>query len=108
MRGEMVAGPITTSSLVGAGILSGAGAGLVMSPLLVDLSRRSHDADRGSAFSLWSAALACSLVLGSIGAAPVVAILGFSTTLTITLLGIVGAMVLTLADRGLRVAPDRG
>ena len=59
-----------------AGVLSGAGAGLVMTPVLVELSRRSGDPDRGSAFSLFSAALALALVVGSIGGAPLVAALG--------------------------------
>lgn len=101
----LLAGPLSTAGLVVAGMLSGGGAGLVMSPVLVDLSRRSADADRGSAFSLFSASLAGALVLGSIGAAPLVGALGFSATLTMTLIGIAGAAVLTLADDGLRRAP---
>src|SRR4029077_5269217 len=46
----------TTPLLVLVGILTGAGGGLVITPLLVELSRRSRDADRGSAFSMFSAA----------------------------------------------------
>ena len=101
----LLAFPPTTPLLVIAGLLSGAGAGLVMTPVLVELSRRSGDADRGSAFSLFSVALAVALVLGSIGGAPIVATLGFEAALLATLIGIGGATALTLWDRGLRARP---
>jgi MFS family permease len=103
----LLALPPTTPLLVIAGLISGAGAGLVMTPVLVELSRRSGDADRGSAFSLFSAALAIALVIGSIGGAPLVATVGFSVTLLLTLVGIAGAAVLTLSDAGLRALPRR-
>jgi MFS family permease len=101
----LLAMPPTTSLLVIAGLLSGAGAGLVMTPVLIELSRRSGDADRGSAFSLFSAAQAGALVLGSIGGAPLVAAFGFEVTLLVTLAGITGAAALTLWDAGLRARP---
>jgi len=104
----LLAFPPTTPLLVIAGLISGAGAGLVMTPVLVELSRRSGDADRGSAFSLFSAAQAVALVLGSIGGAPLVAIFGFEVALLATLGGIGGATALTLWDAGLRVRPPRG
>jgi predicted MFS family arabinose efflux permease len=101
----LLALPATTFLLVVAGLLSGAGAGLVMTPMLVELSRRSGDADRGSAFSLFSAALAVALVLGSIGGAPLVAFFGFEVAMLATLGGIVGAVILTAGDAGLRARP---
>ena len=101
----LLALPPTTPLLIVAGLLSGGGAGLVMTPILVELSRRSGDADRGSAFSLFSAALASALVVGSIGGAPVVAIAGFEPALLLTLVGIVGAAAVSLSDRGLRSVP---
>ena len=101
----LLALPPTTPLLVIAGIISGAGAGLVMTPVLVELSRRSGDADRGSAFSLFSAALAVALVLGSIGGAPLVAAFGFEVALLATLAGMAGAAVLTIGDAGLRAHP---
>jgi predicted MFS family arabinose efflux permease len=76
-----------------------------MTPILVELSRRSGDADRGSAFSLFSAALAAALVVGSIGGAPLVATFGFEVALLVTLAGIGGAAAITLWDVGLRARP---
>ena len=104
----LLAMPLTTPLLVIAGVLSGAGSGLVMTPVLIELSRRSGDADRGSAFSLFSAALAVALVVGSIGGAPLVAAFGFEVAILATLGGIAGAAALTLWDRGLRAQPVRG
>jgi MFS family permease len=101
----LLALPPTTPLLVIAGVISGAGAGLVMTPILVELSRRSGDADRGSAFSLFSAALAAALVVGSIGGAPLVATFGFEVALLVTLAGIGGAAAITVWDVGLRARP---
>jgi MFS family permease len=93
--------PPATPVLVLAGALTGGGAGLVLTPLLVEISRRSTDADRGSAFALISAALAAALVLGSIGAAPIIASAGFEATILVTILGLAAATVVALADPGL-------
>lgn len=95
----------TTPVLVVAGVLTGAGAGIVITPLLVELSRRSSDADRGTAFSLFSAALAGALVVGSIGGAPLVAAAGFGAALVGTLVGLVLAALIAVADRGLAREP---
>jgi MFS family permease len=99
--------PLTTPLLIVAGLLGGVGGGLVMTPILVELSRRSADADRGSAFSLFSAALAMALVIGSIGAAPVIDTVGFAGALLAGLVGIVAAAVVAGADGGLRAQPHR-
>jgi MFS family permease len=104
----LLAMPPSTPLLVVAGLLSGGGAGLVMTPILVELSRRSGDADRGSAFSLFSAALASALVVGSIGGAPVVAWFGFEVALLVTLAGVGAATVVAVSDAGLRSSPIRG
>ena len=61
--------PPTTPLLMVAGTLTGLGGGLVITPMLVEISRRSRDADRGSAFALFSAANAGALAIGSIGGA---------------------------------------
>ena len=93
--------PPATPVLVLAGALTGGGAGLVLTPLLVEISRRSTDADRGSAFALISAALAVALVVGSIGTAPIIASAGFEATILVTIVGLVAATVVALADPGL-------
>jgi MFS family permease len=99
--------PPTTLLVIVAGLLGGTGGGLVMTPILVELSRRSTDADRGSAFSLFSAALAAALVIGSIGAAPLIATIGFSGAMLAGLAGVVGAAVVAVFDAGLRTRPRR-
>jgi MFS family permease len=95
----------TTPLLIVAGTLTGTGGGLVITPLLIELSRRSRDADRGSAFSLFSAANATALAVGSIGGALVVATLGFEVAMVTTLSAIATAALVTVLDPGLRSAP---
>lgn len=98
--------PATTPVLIVAGMLTGGGAGLVLTPLLVEISRRATDADRGSAFAMISAALAGALVLGSIGAAPIIATAGFEATILATIVGLALATLVALADPGLS-SPNR-
>ena len=97
----LLALPPTTPLLVAAGALSGAGGGLVITPLIVELSRRSADADRGSAFSLLSAANATALAIGSIGGALILSVAGFEVALLATLGGVLAAAILALLDDGL-------
>ena len=104
----LLALPPTTALLVAAGTLTGAGGGLVITPILVELSRRSGDADRGSAFSLFSAANASALAIGSIGGAVVIATLGFRAAILATLAGVVGAALLAALDQGLHRRPLSG
>lgn len=94
--------PLTTTLLVVSGLISGAGGAIVMTPILVELSHRSTDADRGSAFALFSGSLATAMAIGSIGGAPVVAILGLSAALVVGILLILVSIGLTLADPSLR------
>jgi MFS family permease len=96
----------TTPVLILTGFGIGAGAGLVMTPLLVEVSRRSTDADRGSGFSLFSASLATALVAGSIGAAPIIATVGFEGALIVTLGAVVVAAILAVSDSGMSRAPN--
>jgi predicted MFS family arabinose efflux permease len=93
--------PITTAILVVAGVATGGGAGLILTTILLELTRRSSDADRGSAFALFSAALAAALVVGSIGAAPIIGAAGFSTALVATLVALGASALVAIADRGL-------
>jgi predicted MFS family arabinose efflux permease len=96
--------PATTELLVFAGVLTGASGGLLITPILVELSRRSGDADRGSAFSLFQASLASALVLGSIGASPLVAAAGFEAAILASVAGLGLAAVVAVSDRGLRTS----
>jgi DHA1 family inner membrane transport protein len=96
---------LTTPLLVAAGALTGIGGGLVITPLLIELSRRSRAADRGSAFSLFSAANATALAIGSIGGAVVVGAAGFPAAMVCTFVAIALAAALTTLDPALRRAP---
>lgn len=102
----LLTAPPTTPLLIIAGLLGGVGGGLTMTPILLELARRSTDADRGSAFSLFSAALALALVFGSIGAAPIVQFLGFEAALLAGVAGIIAAALVALSDGQLRAHPD--
>lgn len=94
--------PLTTPLLVASGLLGGAGGALVLTPILVALSRRSTDADRGSAFALFSGGLATAMTLGSIGGAPIVVLLGLPAALGLGIVLIGAAIALTLSDASLR------
>lgn len=75
--------PVTTPLLVIAGAGTGLGAAFVLPAVLIELTLRSNDADRGSAFGLYSVAFGSGIVIGSIGAAPFVNVLGFHGILLI-------------------------
>ena len=94
--------PLSTPLLVASGLLGGAGGAIVMTPLLVEMSRRSSDADRGSAFALFSGGLATAMTLGSIGGAPIVALFGLSSALAVGVALIGVSIVLALSDASLR------
>lgn len=92
----------TTPILIVSGLLGGGAGAIVLSPVLFELARRSSDADRGSAFALYSGGLAAAISLGSIGGAPIVALFGLSAALAVGI-GLIGvSIVLTLADPSLR------
>jgi len=73
--------PPTTPLLVLAALGTGVGGALILPPLTVELAHRSSDADRGSAFALFSAAFAGGIAIGSIGGAPIVATVGFDAAI---------------------------
>ena len=97
----------TTEVLVVSGALTGAGAALIVTPLLLVLAQRSSDADRGSAFALFSASFAAAIALGSIGTAPLIEGVGFETLLVITLLALIASAGVAIADAGLRTVGAR-
>ena len=94
--------PPTTPILVLSGTLTGVGAALIVQPLMLALTARSGDADRGSAFALFSATFSAGLAIGTIGTAPLIGTLGYGTLLTIALAALGGSAVVALLDRGLR------
>ena len=94
--------PLSTPLLIVAGLLSGGASAPVLSPILFELNRRSDEAVRGSAFALYSGALAGAVSLGAIGGAPIVAAFGLSAALAGGIALMLVALVLTLADPSLR------
>jgi MFS family permease len=103
----LVLAPPTTLTLVIAGALTGAGAALIIVPINLALVRRSNDADRGSAFALFSAVFASGVALGSIGTAPLIGVVGYEVLLIASLVSLVASAVVTLLDRELGRVPGR-
>ncbi|MFL5711985.1 MAG: MFS transporter [Chloroflexota bacterium] len=101
----LLTAPVTTLLLIAAGVLTGAGGGLVNTPLLVELSRRSLAAERGSAFSSFSASNAMALAIGSIGGALIVNVSGFAAAMVFSFVAIALAAGLALLDPALRRDP---
>ncbi len=77
--------PPTAATMVVGGALSGLAAGLVLTPMLLALTHRSGEADRGSAFALFSVVSGAAYAIGSIGSAPIVAAFGFEAALMLGL-----------------------
>jgi MFS family permease len=96
----------STPVLVLAGALTGAGAAFIAVPVTLALTRRSNDADRGSAFALFSTCFAAAIALGSIGTSPLIDVVGYETILTTTLVSLAVAAVITLVDRELGTVPQ--
>lgn len=96
--------PPTTPVLVLSGTLTGVGAALIVQPLMLALTARSSDTDRGSAFALFAASFAASIALGTVGTAPLINALGFGTLLAIALVALAGSAVVAFLDPGLRSA----
>jgi predicted MFS family arabinose efflux permease len=99
--------PPDTALLALAGSLTGAGGGLIITPLVAEMSWRSGDSDRGSAFALLSAAMSGGIALGSIGLAPLVATIGYEAAVAATAVGLGVAAVVTIRDSTLAHAPAR-
>jgi predicted MFS family arabinose efflux permease len=95
----------TTPLLIVAGIGTGIGSALFFPIVLIELARRSDRRDRGSAFGLYSVAFGSGIAIGSLGLAPVYAIVGFEPAMAAGILGCATAGIVALFDRALRRAP---
>jgi MFS family permease len=94
--------PPTTPVLILSGSVTGVGAALIVQPLMLALTARSGDADRGSAFALFNATFSAGLAIGTIGTAPLIATVGYGTLLATALVALVASGLVACLDRGLR------
>jgi predicted MFS family arabinose efflux permease len=94
----------TTPILIVSGTLTGIGAALIVIPILLALTERSGDADRGSAFALFSASFAAAIALASIGTAPFIEALGFESILAAAFIALLLAGAISLLDRDMRTS----
>ncbi len=89
--------PSSFFTLVLAGIGTGVSAALMFPPILLELTKRSEDRDRGTAMALYNTSFAAAVGAGSLGAAFVVPRFGFETSLVISILFTLAAAPLALA-----------
>ncbi|MEA2675922.1 MAG: hypothetical protein QOJ81_63 [Chloroflexota bacterium] len=94
--------PPTTPVLIVSGLLTGVGAALIVQPLLLAITARSADADRGSAFAIFNASFSASIALGSLGTAPLIGSVGYATLLAVALGALALSAVVALFDPDLR------
>jgi ENTS family enterobactin (siderophore) exporter len=97
--------PPTTPVLIVTGLLTGIGGALIIQPLMLAMTARSNDADRGSAFALFSASFSASVALASVGTAPLIGTVGYSTLLALALGALGLSAVVALLDADLRRKP---
>lgn len=96
----------STTLLVIAGVGTGAGGALILPPITFELSRRSDDAVRGSAFALFSVFFSAGIALGSIGVAPFYDRIGFEVALAVGMVACAAAGLVALADPLMRGRPS--
>ena len=78
--------PPSLAVLVLAGIGTGAGAALLLPPILLELANRSQESERGTAMALFYTSFAAAVGLGSLAGAPLVQRLGFHAALWLSAL----------------------
>ena len=109
-RWLMVAGVATTGLAIGillispslatllvAGAGTGLGAALLLPPILLELTKRSDERDRGTAMALYNTSFAAAVGAGSLGGAVLVQRLGFNATLVASLVACLAAAPIALA-----------
>jgi MFS family permease len=93
--------PVTTGTLTLAGVLTGAGASLLTTPVYVELSALSAPSDRGTAFAMVMVTAGIGNLLGSAGLAPIIDTGGFGVVVVVSMASFVVAAVVTIMDRRL-------
>ena len=88
--------PPSFATLVVAGIGTGVSAALLLPPILLELTKRSDESDRGTAMALYNTSFAAAVGAGSLGGALLVDRLGFDATLVVSILSTLVAAPIAL------------
>ncbi|MDQ6710725.1 MAG: MFS transporter [Candidatus Dormibacteraeota bacterium] len=94
--------PASLLTLVLAGLGTGVGAALLLPPILLELTKRSDDGDRGTAMALYSLSFSAAVGVGSLAAAPLVAEAGFGTALILSTIACLVAAPIVMMSVGTR------
>jgi MFS family permease len=94
--------PASLITLVAAGMATGFGAALLLPPILLELTKRSHERDRGTAMALYSTSFSAAVGAGSLAAAPLVATAGFGVALVVSTVACLGAAPIVMMSLGRR------
>lgn len=89
--------PATFMSLLIAGIGMGVSAALLLPPILLELTKRSDQTDRGTAMALYNTSFAAAVGIGSLGGAGLVPHVGFGATLGLSMASCLAAIPIALA-----------
>jgi MFS family permease len=90
--------PPSFVSLVIAGAGTGAGAAFLLPPILVELTKRSNESDRGTAMALFSTSFAAAIGVGSLVAAPLLERVGFQRALLVSVICCLAAVPIVLKN----------
>lgn len=93
------------ASLVLAGIGTGISAALLLPPILLELTKRSDETDRGTAMALYNTSFAAAVGAGSLGGALIVQRLGFHASLALSIGSTLAAVPVALGS--IRQREDR-
>ncbi|HEY8677109.1 MAG TPA: MFS transporter [Candidatus Dormibacteraeota bacterium] len=96
----MLLPPASLTTLLIAGTGTGVGAALLLPPILLELTKRSDEGDRGTAMALYSTSFAAALGVGSLAGAPLVAHAGFDTALIVSTLACLAAAPVVMMSVG--------
>lgn len=89
--------PASFGSLLLSGVATGAGAALMLQPILLELTKRSNESDRGTAIALYQTSFAAAVGAGSLGGAPLVQHFGFNPTLLLALVSCLASIPIALS-----------